>query len=195
MSLDKLATQLEGISGDAYPLDDWHPTLCGEMPLVINRRGEWYYMGSEIRRERLVELFAKVLRKESDGKFYLVTPEEKLSILVEDAPFMVVDFELGSCIGDDGHEWQTLWLITNIGDRIPLSKQYPLILRQRDGEARPYLSLWRGLEAVISRNAYYQLVALASEQRVGACQRLLLTSMGQSFSLGEYQVEAPRQPV
>mgnify|MGYP003693630191 CR=1 FL=1 len=38
----------------------------------------------------LVKLFASVLRRETDGRYWLVTPAERGRIEVEDVPFLAV---------------------------------------------------------------------------------------------------------
>ncbi len=42
----------------------------------------------------LVKLFARVLRRDADGKTFLVTPAEKIDIAVADAPFLAVEMEI-----------------------------------------------------------------------------------------------------
>ena len=53
----------------------------------IARDGTWFYRGTPIARQRLVKLFASVLRREDDGSYWLVTPVERGRIVVEDAHF------------------------------------------------------------------------------------------------------------
>ena len=66
---------------DGYPpVENWNPEHCGEIGLEIKSDGTWYYMDSPIGRKRLVNLFARILRKEKDGSYVLVTPVEKISI-------------------------------------------------------------------------------------------------------------------
>ena len=88
------------------PVHLWHPTHCGEIDIVIKKNGLWFHEGTPIGREALVRLFSTVLRKDPDG-FVLVTPGEKLSITVEDAPFIAVRVD---------REGDTLRFITNVGD-------------------------------------------------------------------------------
>src|SRR5262245_58578404 len=73
------------------PVDSWHPPYCGDIGLKICRNGDWLYQGSAIGRPALVKLFAGVLRKDADGRTYVVTPAEKVDVEVEDAPFMAVE--------------------------------------------------------------------------------------------------------
>jgi hypothetical protein len=71
------------------PVERWHPAHCGDSDMRIGRDGTWFHQGTPIGRMELVRLFASLLRKDDDG-FVLVTPAEKLSILVEDVPFIAV---------------------------------------------------------------------------------------------------------
>ena len=51
--------------------------------------GTWRYCGSPIGRPALVKLFASILRKDPD-RYVLVTPVERVGIMVDDAPFLAV---------------------------------------------------------------------------------------------------------
>ena len=49
---------------DGYPpVEKWNPEHCGEIGLEIKSDGTWYYKDSPIGRKRLVNLFARILRK------------------------------------------------------------------------------------------------------------------------------------
>ena len=78
---------LSAIGGPA-PVHLWDPPYCGKIDIRIARDGRWYHDGSLIRRPALVQLFASVLRREPDASFSLVTPAERVSIEVEDCPFV-----------------------------------------------------------------------------------------------------------
>ena len=55
----------------------------------IARDGTWHYRGSPINRKPLVKLFSSVLRRETDGSYWLVTPVERGRISVEDRKSVV----------------------------------------------------------------------------------------------------------
>ncbi len=117
----------------------------------IARDGTWFHQGSPIGRKELVQLFASVLRKDEEG-FVLVSPAEKLSIAVDDAPFLAV------LLDHDGEgAGQTLTLTTNVGNRVILGPDHGL----RVSDGIPYIHVRRGLEAKISRAVHYQLADLA----------------------------------
>src|SRR5690606_40692660 len=73
------------------PVHLWNPDFCGDIDMRIARDGTWYYLGSPIGRKPLVRLFSTILRHDEDGKYYLVTPVEKVGIRVDDAPFVAVE--------------------------------------------------------------------------------------------------------
>jgi len=71
------------------PVHLWKPTVSRDIDMRIARNGDWYYLGSLIQRSRMVKLFSTILRVD-DGQTYLVTPQEKLRIQVDDAHFTAV---------------------------------------------------------------------------------------------------------
>jgi hypothetical protein len=130
----------------------WNPPHCGAIDIVIRRDGTWLHEGAPIARPGLVRLFASILRRDPEG-FVLVTPHEKLSIEVEDAPFVAVDVEAVP----DG-----LLFRTNLGDEALAGPAHPLRV-ERDaatGEPRPYVTVRRNLDALIDRKTFYRLVDL-----------------------------------
>ena len=76
------------------PVEKWNPPYCGDIGMKIRADGVWIYGGSPIGRMPLVKLFAGVLRKDADGRHYLVTPAEKVDVAVDDAPFLAVEMEV-----------------------------------------------------------------------------------------------------
>ena len=74
------------------PVSRWNPSHVGISAMRIGADGRWFHQGSEIRRPEMVRLFATILRRDG-AQHYLVTPVERLSIEVDDAPFLAVDVE------------------------------------------------------------------------------------------------------
>src|SRR3546814_9597999 len=93
------------------PVDVWDPPFCGDLDMEIRADGTWFYMGTPIGRPPLVRLFSTVLRKDEDGRTYLVTPVEKVGIRVEDAPFLAVEMNVSERGGGP-----VLTFRTNVGD-------------------------------------------------------------------------------
>jgi hypothetical protein len=140
------------------PVERWNPPYCGDIGLKILRDGTWLYQESPIRRPALVNLFASVLRRDADGRHYLVTPVEKVDVAVEDAPFLAVEMEVKGTGRD-----QTLIFRTNVDDVFALGNAHPLRLAARDprGGNKPYLLVRGRLEALVARAIYYDLVELS----------------------------------
>lgn len=146
------ATRTKGLP----PVHLWNPPFCGDLDIRIARDGTWFYLGTPIGRFELVKLFSSILKKE-DGKFYLVTPVEKVGITVDDAPFVAVDFTRSE---QDGR--QILTFETHVGDKTVAGPDNPIRV-ERDaetGEPAPYVHVRAGLEALIDRKSFYRLVEL-----------------------------------
>jgi hypothetical protein len=136
------------------PVERWNPAYCGDSGMRIDRNGGWFHLDEPIRRPGLVRLFSTILRKDEEG-FMLVTPAEKLSLLVEDAPFLAV---LMTAEGEG--ENQRLTFTTNVGDIVTAGPAHGLRFSPdpQSGAPIPYLHVRRGLEAKLVRSVYYPLV-------------------------------------
>lgn len=158
----------------------WQPAQQGEIDIRIAADGSWHHQGRRFQREALVKLFASILRREGD-EYFLVTPVEKLRIQVDDAPFVA---NLVEQIEDRGRE--LIVFTTNVGERIPLDRDHPLRIEvdAASGEPRPYVRLRAGLEALISRSAFYDLVNMAEEVQRDNRSFLRVTSLDDNFELG-----------
>ncbi|MEM9880616.1 MAG: DUF1285 domain-containing protein [Pseudomonadota bacterium] len=163
------------------PVASWSPRRTVKIPMRIGRDGTWYYEGSRIQRPALVRLFASVLRRDPDGKIYLVTPAEKYDIEIDDAPFVAKDMT----VSGDG-DAQIIALQTNTDDYVIVSKDNPIYMDDAGPAvgASPYVHVRAGLKALISRPIYYQLVERAIPQP-GNLKMLGVWSKGQFFALGE----------
>src|SRR5215471_12975572 len=161
------------------PVHLWNPAHCGEIDIVIRKDGSWFHEGGRIGREALVRLFSTVLRKDPDG-IYLVTPVEKMKITVEDAPFVAVRVDRAK--SEDGGE--ALKFLTNVGDEVTAGPENAIRVETgADGEPRPYLHVRRGLEALISRPVFYELVEMAQTRETGHGRVLGVASDGAWFEL------------
>ncbi|WP_072372219.1 DUF1285 domain-containing protein [Hyphomicrobium sp. NDB2Meth4] len=143
------------------PVESWNPPYCGDIGLKILRDGTWLYQDSPIGRPALVKLFAGVLRKDGDGKTYLVTPAEKVDVEVEDAPFLAVEMEV-----QGGGSEQRLIFRTNVDDVVACGAEHPLRFaeQQPGGGLKPYVHVRGRLEALLTRALLHDLVALAVEE-------------------------------
>ena len=154
-----LEALLEAQAGDRLPpVEQWNPPYCGDIGMRIARDGVWCYQGSPIGRKPMVKLFSRVLRRDDDGRHYLVTPVEKVDVEVEDAPFLAVEMDV-SGVGAA----QTLIFRTNVDDVVRCGPANPLRFVEEAGSGglKPYVLVRGRLEALVTRAVYYDLVEIA----------------------------------
>jgi hypothetical protein len=184
---DDFAIGLASLQRDAAagrglpPVERWNPAHCGDIDIRIARDGTWFHQGTPIGRKELVRLFSTILRKDADG-FHLVTPAEKMRIVVEDAPFMAV------LLNREGEgRAQRLVFTTNVGDETAASADNPIrvVTDPSTDEPRPYVHVRRGLEARIARNVFYQLADMAVPGEGEHAGMLGVWSGGKFFPLGK----------
>ncbi len=170
--------QTAGGKNGLPPVERWEPPFCGDIDMEIRADGTWFYMGTPIGRAPLVRLFSTVLRKDEDGKTYLVTPVEKVGIRVEDAPFVAVEMSVD--IRDDE---PVLVFRTNVGDVVEAGAAHPLrfIIAGENQELKPYLHVRGRLEALVSRAVMYDLVELGEVLSVEGRDMFCLRSYGAVF--------------
>jgi hypothetical protein len=181
--MQSLLSAAESTKGEGGypPVERWEPDYCGEMDMVIRRDGSWWHEGTRIGREKLVRLFARILRKDADGETYLVTPVEKIRIKVEAAPFLAVRVDAAG----DGSE-QRIAFATNMDDLIVAGPEHPLRVELgKDGVPEPFVHVRGRLEALITRAAFYDLAELAVEGETGNGETMMgVWSRGVFFALG-----------
>ena len=157
-----MAEKLHSLTG-ALPASkgraDWNPPLSGHLDMRIDRDGNWFYQGEPMAREALVRLFAGILRLEQNT-YYLVTPVEKYSITVEALPFVSRQLEIRT----PGPHQQVV-VTSNVGDEVVLGPEHQLSFHQEDtDEPLPCIQVRDGLQMLLQRSHFYQLVETALEQ-------------------------------
>lgn len=158
----RLAAIHDAIAARALPpVHDWHPTRTADVAIRIAADGQWYHEGRPIRRERMVRLFSSVLRVDDDGETYLVTPQERLRIGVDDAPFTAVALERHGA-----PDATALAFTTNVGERVVADEAHPIVVEYADADAdpRPYVVVRDRLRALISRAVFLELAEHAEER-------------------------------
>jgi uncharacterized protein len=141
------------------PVAQWNPPLTGHSKMRITRDGRWYHDGTLITRETMVRLFSSILRKEPDGSYVVVTPIEKQTVDVEDAPFVAVEAKTSGA-GKD----RMIAFRLNTGDLITVDDIHPIQVMERNGEPAPYIAARGGMDALIARQVYYELANLALDE-------------------------------
>lgn len=160
------------------PVHLWNPPFQGDIPMEIKRDGTWTYMGTPISRKAMVKLFSTILRYDDDGKYYLVTPVEKVGIKVEDAPFLAVELEVKGTKKD-----QKLTFRTQTDDWVTADQDHPVRceINPETGEPSPYVLVRSNLEARINRNVFYELVDLGEIELVDGQKMFGVRSEGTFF--------------
>jgi uncharacterized protein len=158
----------------------WSPPFCGDLDMRIARDATWFYMGTPIGRPALVRLFSTILKRE-DGKYFLVTPVEKVGIRVDDAPFLAVEMvKAGSAHGP------LLRFRTNVDDWVGCDAAHRLRFeRADDGGLMPYLHVRSDLWAKVTRALYYDLVDMGEERVVDGHPMFGVTSGGEFFPMAD----------
>jgi hypothetical protein len=160
----KLDTPIAGIPEDdgtrAYPVEQWHPPHCGHSHMRIDAEGRWHHEDRPIPRPALVSLFARLLRREPDGRHVLVTPVEMLDIDVADAPLIAVEVtSQGS-----GRDRILRFRIGATGCWVEADAAHTILIETGDHGPRPSLRLDAGLRARIARPVYFVLADMAIEE-------------------------------
>ena len=156
-----LEAMLQAAKGDRMPpVDRWNPPYCGDIGMAIRADGVWMYQNSPIGRLPMVKLFARILRRDDDGRHYLVTPVEKVDVKVADAPFLAVEMQ----VRGEGSTQQLVFR-TNVDDVVACGPEHPMrfVVEDKDGGLKPYVVVRGRLEALVTRAVYYDLMELATE--------------------------------
>ena len=160
------------------PVERWNPPFCGDLDMEIRADGTWTYLGTPIDRQPLVRLFSTVLRRDVDGRTYLVTPAEKVGIRVADAHFIAVEVTRTGRAGEP-----VLTFRTQLGDVVEAGPDRPLRFTVEGPQAqlKPYLLVRGRLEALVSRAVAYDLAEWFETLEVDGRAMIALRSAGAVF--------------
>jgi len=167
LSLAEMAEQVD--LRKLPPVASWNPPEAGDSRMRIAADGCWYHDGGEITRPAMVRAFASLLRREDDGRYWLVTPHYKQSIEVEDAAFIAVDLK-----ADSG----ALTFRLNTDELVIAGPDNPLRAEGDPDSPAIYLAVRNGCEARLDRSTWLQLADIAL-----ARDSLAVESQGALFSL------------
>jgi hypothetical protein len=142
------------------PVEQWHPERAGDSAMEIRADGSWFHEGGRINRPAMVKLFSTILRREPGGSHVLVTPAEKLSIVVEDTAFRAVEMK-----SEGVGEARKLVFRLDTDDLVMAGAEHPLSFGSDPDTPDPRLhvrgAIGNGLEARIDRALYYEIVEMA----------------------------------
>jgi hypothetical protein len=162
------------------PVHLWNPPFCGDLDMRIAGDGTWFYLGTPIGRPALVRLFSTILKRE-DGKYFLVTPVEKVGIRVDDVPFLAVEM-----LKMDDERGALLRFRTNVDDWVACDAAHRLRFEAAaDGGLTPYLHVRADLWAKVTRAIYYDLVDMGEERMVDGRQMFGVASGGEFFAMAD----------
>ena len=159
------------------PVERWNPPFCGDIDMRIASDGTWFYQKTPIGRHALVKLFASVVKREGD-KYFLVTPVEKVGIVVEDAPFLAVEMRRGDNL---------ISFRTNMDEWIDAGPEHPLRFEPEPetGGMKPYVLVRRNLWAKVTRALFYDLVEAGEEREVDGVAKFGVMTGGQFFVMAD----------
>jgi hypothetical protein len=181
--LDGLVAAVPREKGGPPPVNLWNPPFCGDIDMRIAADGTWFYQKTPVGRPALVQLFASVLKREGE-KYFLVTPVEKVGIVVEDAPFLAVELKVDRSGKDDLR--QTLQFRTNVEEWIDAGPGHTLRFElEAAGGLKPYLHVRSDLWAKVTRALFYDLVELGEERVIDGKAMFGVASGGEFFAMAE----------
>ena len=152
------------------PIDRWTPGHVGDSEMQIAADGTWYHQGGAITRPAMIRAFASLLLRDAAGQHWLVTPQQKLRVMVEDAALMAVDM---------GVTGDTLAFRLNTDDIVIAGPDHPLTARGDADTPALYLAVRHGVEARLNRSTYAQL----AEHALSRGADWHVASRGATFSL------------
>ena len=172
------ATRAKKQRGPA-PVHLWNPEFCGDLDMRIARDGTWFYLGTPIGRKPLVKLFSSIIRKDGED-YFLVTPVEKVGIVVDDAPFVAIDFD----VTGEGQN-QKIRFTTQVDDTVTAGPNSPIRVTfdAETKEPSPYVLVRNKLEALIDRKSFYRLIEIGAHHLVDGTSWFGIWSDGKFFPI------------
>jgi hypothetical protein len=163
------------------PVEQWDPPFCGDIDMRIAADGSWFYQKTPIGRPALVKLFASILKREGDN-YFLVTPVEKVGLIVEEVPFLAVELRV-----DHGVAGDVLNFRTNVDDWVACGKEHALrfVPEPNTGGLKPYLHVRRELWAKVTRALFFDLVERGEERSVDGKTMFGVASGAEFFAMAE----------
>lgn len=188
--MDRMGTDLNDLEGGTKTIvaadGGGNSETCADLGIRIDREGVWYHGGAPIHRRSLIALLGSALHRADNGDYVIVLPTERGRIEVEDAPFLGVEiFATREGAG------RIVSLRTNMDEIVPIDDDHPLrvVSDPETGEPAPYVEVRAGLEAKLTRAAFYDVVGLGQEEDT-ECGRIYgLWSSGRFFPMGRLEDE------
>ena len=153
------------------PVDQWQPALTQDSHMRIAADGTWFHHGNPITRPAMVRAFASLLwRDPADGQHYLVTPQYRQTIAVDDAAFVATDMR-----AQDGG----LAFRLNTDEFVIAGPDHRLRAGGSVDAPAIYLAVRHNCEARLDRSTWLQL----AEHALAHGDTPQVTSQGVTFAL------------
>ncbi len=152
------------------PVSQWNPPETADSLMRIDAAGNWYHDGRPITRAAMVRAFSSLLLRDEAGQHWLMTPQCRQSIVVEDAAFMAVDMAVR-----DG----ALAFRLNTDELVLAGPDHPLRAEGDPDCPAIYLAVRHGCEARLDRSTWLQL----AEHALALDDDMHVTSGGARFAL------------
>jgi hypothetical protein len=152
------------------PVERWNPSETTDSKMRIAADGTWFHDGRAIARPAMIRAFASLLMRDEGGQHWLVTPECRQSIEVDDAAFVAVDMQ-----ARDG----ALAFRLNTDELVIAGPEHPLRVAGEADRPAIYLAVRHGCEARLDRSTWLQLAEHALAEGDG----LTVSSEGATFAL------------
>lgn len=152
------------------PLEQWNPTETADSRMRIRADGSWLHEGRPLTRPAMVRAFASLLTRDSQGRHWLLTPECRQSIEVDDAAFVAVDMQPRE---------SALAFRLNTDELVVAGPGHPLRAAGSVEAPAIYLAVRHGCEARLDRSTWLQLAEHALATGDGSA----VTSRGAMFAL------------
>lgn len=152
------------------PVEHWNPEETSDSRMRIRADGSWLHQRRPLTRLAMVRAFASLLVRDDDGRHWLVTPECRQAIEVDDAAFVAVDMQ-----AREG----ALAFRLNTDELVLAGPNHPLRAAGNADTPAIYLAVRHGCEARLDRSTWLQLAEHALATGDGAT----VASQGTTFSL------------
>jgi hypothetical protein len=152
------------------PVELWNPAETADSRMHIAVDGRWFHEGRPLARAAMVRAFASLLTRDAEGRHWLVTPECRQAIEVEDAAFVAVDMQAR----DDALAFRL-----NTDELVLAGPDHPLRARGDRETPAIYLAVRHGCEARLDRSTWLQL----AEHALATGDGTAVSSQGVAFPL------------
>jgi len=154
------------------PVAQWAPAEQIDSLMRIDKAGRWHHDGRPLTRAAMVRAFSSLLLRDAAGQHWLMTPQCRQSIIVEDAAFIAVDMQVA-----DGEDGPALAFRLNTDELVLAGPDNPLRAAGDPDCPAVYLAVRHGCEARLDRSTWLQLAQYA------LAQDMIVSSLGARFAL------------